>query len=116
MDDCRFERLTRQLANSLDRRDTLRIVGAALIASVPLLGPLPEPTLAGQLTKGCRNVGQRCRRDEDCCGNSHCAGHRCKCVAKGKSCMVLLDPDTGFSVPQKALCCSADCSRKHKCK
>ena len=117
MDQCQFEGLTRQLGTASTRRDALQILLGVVVAAIPVLGTRAQDALASKLTKGCRNVGQRCGRDEDCCGGSHCANKRCKCIQKGKSCLILLDEETGFSIPQKALCCSAKCSKgPHTCK
>ena len=117
MDQCRFEGLARQIGGAQNRRDALRILLGSAIATIPILGTTAQDAMASKLTKGCRNVGQRCGRDEDCCGGSHCANKRCKCIQKGKSCLIVLDEETGFAIPQKALCCSAKCSSgQHKCK
>jgi len=116
MDQCSFEQLEREVGAARGRRETVRIVIGSLVASLPLLGKLAGESSASQLANGCRLAGQKCDRDDDCCGGSKCKDHRCKCISNGKSCLIVIDEASGLAIPNKSLCCTAKCSRKrHKC-
>lgn len=77
MDAGRFDSLTRSLTAGLPRRKALTIV---LIGGARALG---EP---GPAAAGCKKVGKKCGRNNDCCDNARCGGKRCKCKSGFTEC------------------------------
>ncbi len=113
MDQETFDRLSRRVSAAQTRRGALRALWAGGIAAT-LAAVLPGAGEASQTVKGCRVPGQRCNRNEKCCSGK-CRSGRCKCLDRGKSCLVPLG-NSGLMIPNKSICCSSKCSRgKNKC-
>lgn len=110
MDQCTFDGLSRRVSAAATRRGALRAVVAVGIGAL-----LPGAASASQTVKGCRVPGQGCDRDVQCC-SGQCRDGRCKCLERGKSCLVSVSPQLP-PLPNKAICCSSKCSRgKNKCR
>ena len=99
MDSHRFDALTRRLGGAASRRGVIKsaAVGgvAAMLAVVGLGGAEAAPT--------CREPGNICRKDSQCCSN-RCRNGRCLCRKAGASCSA------------NAGCCSGTCDNNGTCK
>ena len=105
MDPTDFDALTRRLAGPASRRAAVRAAaGGALASALALLpfGAARAQTAAGDDDASCRGIGDRCRRDTQCC-SLRCANRNCKCANKGAVCY----KDRG--------CCSGRCNNDGKC-
>lgn len=114
MDQDTFDLLSRQVSAAKSRRGALRalIVGGFATGMAALL---PGAAEASQTIKGCRPPGQGCNSNKKCCSGK-CRSGRCKCLGRGKSCLVPYG-NQGLMLPNKAVCCTSKCSRgKNKCK
>lgn len=114
MDQERFSNLTRAVGQAKSRRAALgAFVAATVGAAVPSLAKA-EAGSEGNLIKGCRITGQRCRKKDNCCSGK-CKNDRCACVNKGGSCLVSLIPGLP-PAPVHANCCSNRCDKSGKCR
>lgn len=122
MDDTRFDRLARLLAEGRGRRDLIRLLagaGAALGVSPALArqdgadDATPDDAASGGAGAAARCGEKRdtCRRDSDCCSGLSCVDDRCKqdradrCGKKGDRCNSSGDCCSGFR------CSSGSCER-----
>jgi hypothetical protein len=73
--DDRFDELSKTLAASTSRRRFLKVAAAAAAAGV--LSVVGAPEAAASHRKSCRESGDNCRSDAECCthfcGSGHCA-------------------------------------------
>lgn len=114
MDQDTFDLLSRHVSDARSRRGALRaLVVGGIAAGVAALRP--DAGEASQTVKGCRPPGQGCDRDKKCCSGK-CRSGVCKCLDRGKSCLVTVSSKLP-PLPNKAVCCSSKCSRgRNKCK
>jgi hypothetical protein len=96
MDNVRFDRLARSLAERGTRRNTLRALGAASLAAVGArLGLAPAAAK-------CKQVGKKCKKGDKCCAGAKCKRKRCRCtndsqcgdgeICLNGACVVEVDP------------------------
>lgn len=113
MDQERFDWLIRHVSEARTRRVALgRLVGGGLAAA--MLAVAPGTGEASQTVKGCRIPGQGCSRNAQCCSDK-CNNKQCKCLDRGRSCLVVVSPKLP-PLPNKAVCCSSKCSRgRNRC-
>jgi hypothetical protein len=135
MDNCRFDNLTRVIAVQADRRTAVK----ALAGTVAALATLARAELGfAQIEVGievdCRDNGERCRRDDQCCSlkckkkngkkRCKCAGTDSPCKADIGCCQGICDDvdntcrcgNTDEFCNNDNDCCSNDCSEERKCK
>ena len=114
MDQERFSNLTRAVGQARTRRAAVGAFVAATLGGVVPGIARADSGSEGSLIKGCRLVGQRCRKKENCC-TGKCKGERCACVNKGGSCLVELVPGLP-PAPVHANCCSNRCDKSGTCR
>jgi hypothetical protein len=104
LDDHRFDRLTRTLAEPNTRR---RFAAGMAAAALALIGVKQSGAAS------CRNSGVSCNKNADCCGG-YCGpkdsrGRRiCGCGPGQQLC-------NGICIPDWTCCGDADCSENHSC-
>jgi hypothetical protein len=114
VDQDAFDRLSRQVSNASRRGMFRTLVAGGLAAGWAALRAGDGE--ASQTVNGCRVPGQGCDGDKKCC-SGQCREGVCKCLERGKSCLVQLSQSLPIMVPNKAICCSSKCSRgTRKCK
>lgn len=114
MDQCQFDRLSREVSTASSRRAALRALVAGGVAA-GIAAVLPGAGDASQTVKGCKVPGQNCDSDKKCCSGK-CRNKVCDCLDRGKSCLVVVSSQLP-PLPNKAICCSSKCSRgTNKCK
>ena len=102
MDDCRFDNWTRMVAGKRDRRTTVMGIAGGAAALLTLaraeLGIAQESDV--DLEAECRDNGERCRRDSNCCSvnckvrrrrggrgrTRRSRRGRCQCAQQGDRC------------------------------
>lgn len=83
MTSSKFDNLTRSLANSTSRRETMKILFAGALGGVLGFGGLGMVQAAS-----CKPLGSACTRDRDCCSGL-CTGTvatTCDCGQSGATC------------------------------
>lgn len=79
MESERFDAICRWLTLAGSRRATLRgSLGAGLAIGLGRFHPV-------EAAAKCKNAGQKCKRDKECCSKS-CQGKKCRCRALRQSC------------------------------
>lgn len=73
-----FDAFARHLATGLPRRKAISILAGA-VSSVILFG-------TRTVEAACKEVGQSCDKDADCCANAHCKNGSCKCQSGYDEC------------------------------
>lgn len=79
MDGQRFDRMTRMLGQGKSRRTVLQTVAATVLAGG--LGRLGLENAAA----ACRESGEQCRRNKQCC-SKRCKKGKCRCRKLGGTC------------------------------
>jgi hypothetical protein len=123
MDDCRFDQITRSMAEIRSRRAFVRaLAGGALAGLAAVVGV--GSAGAKQPPQECRNEGETCNAVKTCCENMHCCKGHCQeapcnaCpagqkVCEGKCTHVKIDEsncgDCGIVCPAGYLCENGHC-------
>jgi hypothetical protein len=97
VDNCRFDNLTRVIAEQADRRTAVKRFAGGLAALAALaraeLGSAQDVTIQS----GCTLNGDNCRRARECC-SKNCRNKECQCAGFGNDCRA----DAG--------CCKGSCN------
>jgi hypothetical protein len=92
----RFDDLTKELAAAKSRRQALRILAAGAAGGMlSLFGPRQA---AADHNAQCRDLGDNCRSNAECCGGGVCVDFHCVCprgtVACQDQCVPVCTPST----------------------
>jgi len=101
MTSSNFDELTRALASSTSRRQTIKAIFASTLGGVLAFGGLGT-ALAAPLP--CGKTGDHCTQNNQCC-NYTCDVNTSKCSCRGK----------GFDCTKSENCCSGKCLSNGKC-
>ncbi len=94
-----FDELTRVLASSTSRRQTIKAIFASTLGGVLAFGGLGTA-----LAVACGKTGDPCKQNNDCC-NYTCDVNTGKCSCRGK----------GLKCTESKNCCSGKCLSNGTC-